>query len=109
MQLILQLGVILVAAHTSGYLFRRFLHLPHLLGHVTAGIVIGPFALGGLQLFGFPALFPAISGIIASVGLTSAVECIFGYAQHELIGRNVNVLMPMHHREQHDLHPASFH
>ena len=63
-QFILQLGVVLIAARTCGYLFRQILHLPHLLGHVAAGILIGPFALGGLHLFGFPALFPASTGII---------------------------------------------
>ena len=63
-QFILQLGVIMIAARTSGYLFRHFLHLPHLLGHVAAGILIGTFALGGQQLFGFPALFPPMTGIL---------------------------------------------
>ncbi len=63
-RLMLQLAVILIAANTGGYLFRRFLHLPSVIGEVTVGILIGPYALGGFDwpLFGTP--FPLGDGMI---------------------------------------------
>lgn len=60
MMLAIQLGVILFAARLGNMLFER-IRLPGVLGEVFAGIVIGPFALGGLSApaLGFPAgLFP---------------------------------------------------
>ncbi|MDR2097106.1 MAG: cation:proton antiporter [Spirochaetaceae bacterium] len=51
--LVIQLGVILFAGYT-GRKVANFFGIPSVLGELIAGIAIGPFALGGLQLPGFP-------------------------------------------------------
>jgi len=48
MHLILQLAVIIVCAKVGGYLFQRFLKMPSVLGELASGMVIGPYALGGM-------------------------------------------------------------
>jgi len=56
--LVLELGVIIFAARLSGLLFER-LRLPSVIGELCAGIVIGPYLLGGLSLPGLArGLFP---------------------------------------------------
>lgn len=54
---ILQLAVILIAARVGGSLFRRYLKMPQVLGELTAGIIISPYALGGMALGSLPAMF----------------------------------------------------
>ncbi len=49
-ELVLLLAVILVAAHLGGEAVRRYAKLPPVLGELAAGIAIGPFALGGVEL-----------------------------------------------------------
>lgn len=56
-RLIIQLAVILIAAKLSGEVCERFLKLPAVLGELAAGIIIGPFALGGWDLPAIGALF----------------------------------------------------
>ena len=51
MMLILQLAVIIIAAKMGGYLVQRFLHMPSVLGELASGMLIGPFALGGMIRF----------------------------------------------------------
>lgn len=48
MQLVLQLGVILIAAKIACEIVERVFKQPGVLGELTAGIIIGPFALGGM-------------------------------------------------------------
>ncbi len=58
MLLAIQLGLLILAARSCNQLFERF-HLPGVLGELIAGMIIGPFCLGGLPLIGFPhGLFP---------------------------------------------------
>ena len=47
MFLVLQIGIIIFAARLGGAI-ASFLKLPSILGELTAGIVIGPWALGGI-------------------------------------------------------------
>jgi len=58
--LVLEFAAILVVAKLAGELFERVLRQPAVLGELVAGIAIGPYALGGidLPLLGH-ALFPA--------------------------------------------------
>ena len=70
MLLILQLAAIIIAAKIGGYLFQRFLKLPSVLGELASGMLIGPYALGGV--IEFPALgllFSAHNGLAASAEL----------------------------------------
>jgi len=63
--LALQLGVILFAVKIFGKLAKR-VRIPQVLGELIAGVVIGPFALGGISLPGFPrGLFEAGQGSLA--------------------------------------------
>lgn len=61
-RLLIQLSVILIVAKVAGELATRFLKIPSVLAELGAGVAIGPFALGGLELFGFGPLFPLILG-----------------------------------------------
>lgn len=61
-RLIVQLGVIILAAKAAGALATR-LRLPSLLGEVGAGLVLSPYALGSIGFPGFPdGLIPLIPG-----------------------------------------------
>ncbi|MDA0676547.1 MAG: cation:proton antiporter [Chloroflexi bacterium] len=51
-QLLLELAVILIFAKIGGEVFERYLKIPAVLGELIAGIIISPFALGGVD-FGF--------------------------------------------------------
>jgi fructose-specific phosphotransferase system IIA component len=53
MLLVFQLTVILFATKYMGKLFR-YLHLPGVIGELFAGVLIGPYLLGGIGLPGFP-------------------------------------------------------
>ena len=56
--LVLQLGVIIFAARAGGILFER-LRMPAIIGEIAAGIVIGPYLLGGVTIAGLGhSLFP---------------------------------------------------
>ena len=48
--IIISLSVLLFTAKLFAELFQR-LNMPIVLGELLAGIVVGPFALGGLPLF----------------------------------------------------------
>jgi Kef-type K+ transport system membrane component KefB len=48
MQFALQLGVIILVAKIAGEITERYLKQPSVLGELVAGMIIGPYALGGL-------------------------------------------------------------
>ena len=56
--LVFQLGLIIFAARICGLVFERF-RMPAIIGEITAGIIIGPYLLGGVNIpiLGQP-LFP---------------------------------------------------
>lgn len=65
--LIIQLAVIIVCAKIGGFLFRRFLNMPAVLGELVSGMIIGPYALGGMiELPKLGVLFVESHGIAAS-------------------------------------------
>ncbi len=59
-QLILSIGVILLAARTLGWIFQR-IGQPRVIGEMTAGIALGPSLLGRIFPAGSAYLFPPAS------------------------------------------------
>jgi Kef-type K+ transport system membrane component KefB/mannitol/fructose-specific phosphotransferase system IIA component (Ntr-type) len=51
--LVLQLGTIIFAVRLGGRLVKK-IGVPQVLGELLAGVIIGPYALGGIPLPGFP-------------------------------------------------------
>ena len=67
-RLIYQLAIILLAAKVGGEICLRYLKVPPVLGELMAGVIIGPFALGGLAFGGVGPLFPKPFGLEEAVG-----------------------------------------
>jgi Kef-type K+ transport system membrane component KefB/mannitol/fructose-specific phosphotransferase system IIA component (Ntr-type) len=64
-ELVLQIGVIIFAVRFCGRLAKRA-GIPSVLGELLAGVVIGPYALGGIGFPGFPrGVFPLAEGALA--------------------------------------------
>ena len=63
-RIIFQLAVILLAAKVAGEVCIRYLRVPPVLGELAAGVAIGPFALGALQIGGVGPLFPVPHGAL---------------------------------------------
>jgi len=61
-QFIIQLAIIIIVAKICGYISVRIFRLPAVLGELAAGIIISPYALGGLPLFFGHSLFPLPAG-----------------------------------------------
>ncbi len=63
--LVLQLGLLVLAARIGGALFKRW-QLPSVVGELLAGVVVGPHLFGGVALPGFPGgLMCDVSEILA--------------------------------------------
>lgn len=63
--LVIQIGIILFVVRLGGGLVKK-LKIPSVIGELLAGVVIGPYALGGIPLPGFPdGLFPLNSASLA--------------------------------------------
>jgi Kef-type K+ transport system membrane component KefB/mannitol/fructose-specific phosphotransferase system IIA component (Ntr-type) len=76
---ILQLGVLVLAAKIGGRLFHRW-HLPRVLGEIGAGLLVGPFLLGGIAL----PLFP--DGLMSdAVGLFGSQGPVYGVLTLSLV------------------------
>ena len=60
--LVIQLAVILAAAKVGGEICERYLKIPTVLGELAMGTLIGPFALGGVAIFGLGPLFSIRDG-----------------------------------------------
>lgn len=70
MLLVIQLAVIIIVAKIGGYAVRRWLNMPPVLGELGAGMLIGPYALGGLiTIPDFGPLFVEHAGFAASAEL----------------------------------------
>jgi Kef-type K+ transport system membrane component KefB/mannitol/fructose-specific phosphotransferase system IIA component (Ntr-type) len=64
-ELVLQIGIILFAVRLGGRLVKK-VGIPSVLGELLAGTLIGPYALGGIALPGFPyGIFPPGEGSLA--------------------------------------------
>ena len=62
-RIVLQLCIILVAAKVAGEISQRYLKIPSVLGELGAGIIIGPFALGGVEIGSLGPIFEATAHI----------------------------------------------
>jgi Kef-type K+ transport system membrane component KefB len=75
LHIVLSLGVLLFAAKIFAELFAR-LKLPIVLGELVAGIIVGPFAFGGLPLFnGEPIV--VLDETVKHIGEISAIVILF--------------------------------
>ena len=74
--LVFQLAVIIFAARIFGKLAAR-VGIPSVLGELISGIIIGPFALGGIALPGFP---NGIFGVMESLAGAVSPE-LYAFAQ----------------------------
>jgi Kef-type K+ transport system membrane component KefB len=75
LHIVISLGVLLFAAKIFAELFAR-LKLPIVLGELVAGIIVGPFALGGLPLFNGEPLV-VLDETIKYIGEISAIVILF--------------------------------
>lgn len=78
--LLIQLAVILFAAKIAGELALRYLKLPPVLAELGVGVLIGPFALGAINIPGFGPLFPIplVDGVAATIPVSNE---LFSLAQ----------------------------
>jgi Kef-type K+ transport system membrane component KefB len=75
LHIVLSLGVLLFAAKIFAELFAR-LKLPIVLGELVAGMIVGPFAFGGLPLFnGEPIV--VLDETVKHIGEISAIVILF--------------------------------
>lgn len=73
--LIISFAILLLAAKLFAELFHK-LKLPVVLGELLAGIIVGPFAIGGLFLFdGEPLVM--LDETVRNIGEISAIVILF--------------------------------
>jgi Kef-type K+ transport system membrane component KefB len=72
---IITIGVLLFAAKLFAELFARF-KLPMVLGELTAGIIVGPFALGAIPVFNGEPLV-VLDETVKHIGEISAIVILF--------------------------------
>ena len=77
---IISLAILLFAAKLMAELFHR-IKLPIVLGELLAGIIVGPFALGGLYLFDGEPLV-SLDETVRQVGEIAAVVILFTAGLH---------------------------
>lgn len=75
--LTIQVAVILVAAKLGGEICQRYFRVPSVLGELSAGVIIGPFAIGGWSIFGLDPLFPLAIHGGANSGIPVSTEIYF--------------------------------
>ena len=83
-----QLAIILAAAKIGGEIAERFLKIPSVLGELAAGILIGPFALGSIDIWNYGPMFPVehssgshsipVSQSMWSIAQVGSVILLFG-------------------------------
>lgn len=75
LDVIISIGVLLFAAKLLAELFARF-KLPVVLGELTAGIIVGPFALGATLVFNGKPLV-VLDETVRNIGEISAIVILF--------------------------------
>src|ERR687883_2116704 len=75
LNIIISLAILLFAAKLSAELFHR-IRMPVVLGELLAGIIVGPFALGGLPIFnGEPLVI--LDETVKHIGEIAAIVILF--------------------------------
>ncbi len=77
--LVVQLAVILFAAKLGGEVSERFFRVPAVIGELSVGILIGPFALGGMDIPGLGPLFlhaSSAEGEVAAIPISIRLHSI---------------------------------
>jgi Kef-type K+ transport system membrane component KefB len=80
LHVIISLGILLFAAKLMAELFHR-IRLPVVLGELLAGIIVGPFAIGGLPLFNGGPLV-ALDETVRHIGEIAAIVILFVAGLH---------------------------
>ena len=80
LHVIISLGILLFAAKLMAELFHR-IKLPVVLGELLAGIIVGPFAIGGLPLFNGEPLV-VLDETVRHIGGISAIVILFVAGLH---------------------------
>lgn len=80
LHVIISLGILLFAAKLMAELFHR-IKLPVVLGELLAGIIVGPFAIGGLPLFNGEPLV-VLDETVRHIGEISAIVILFVAGLH---------------------------
>ena len=104
--LILQIGVILLAARVVGFVFKR-IHQPQVIGEMVAGIMLGPSLLGWLAPGASAILFPPASlsylnglsqvGLVLFmflVGLSINPKELHEYGRAAVMVSHVSIIVP---------------
>ncbi len=85
MVLMLQLGIILIATKFVGYVFAKYLKQPKVLGELVAGMIIGPYLLGGIAIGSLAPLFPLpmnstvpVSPALYGISTLGSIFLLFG-------------------------------
>lgn len=74
---VMQIGVIIFAARAGGALFKK-IHLPAVLGELVAGIIIGPYLLGGIALPGMSeGLMPSVTLEMNGLATVASIILLF--------------------------------
>jgi Kef-type K+ transport system membrane component KefB/nucleotide-binding universal stress UspA family protein len=105
--LILQIGVILVAARLVGVIFRKLLYQPQVVGEMAAGIILGPSLLGwaapDVSAYLFPpASLPLLSAVsqvglliyMFMVGLEFDTRLLRGRGHAAVVTSHVSIIAP---------------
>lgn len=88
---ILQLGVLVLAAKIGGRLFHRW-RLPRVLGELGAGLLVGPYLLGGLALPFFPdGLMSDAAGVFSAQGPVYGVLTLTLVVFFFLVGLDIDL------------------
>jgi Kef-type K+ transport system membrane component KefB/nucleotide-binding universal stress UspA family protein len=105
--LILQIGVILIAARAVGLVFRKLFHQPQVVGEMAAGIFLGPSLLGwaapDVSAYLFPpASLPFLSSVsqvglliyMFMVGLEFDTRLMRGRGHAAVVTSHVSIIAP---------------
>lgn len=81
--LVIELAAIIIAARIGGHIFSRYFKQPAVLGELCAGIIIGPYALGGFtlplvgQLFTLPHGMLPVSPELYGIATIASIVLLF--------------------------------